>query len=258
MSEAQSPVPELDLELISEYYAVLERQGPGSPEATLKALSFVRDHRHISHVADIGCGTGAHTLLLATHLTGSRITALDLLPAFIERLNINAAQAGLNDRVKGIVGSMEELPFEPDSLDMIWSEGAIYNMGFERGLREWRAFLKTGGYLAVSELTWLTQERPAELQDYWLAAYPEINTASAKLAQLEAAGYAPKAAFVIPESCWTDHYYAPQVAVREAFLKKHACNPAVKAFIENDRAEAELYERFKQYYGYVFYIGQKV
>lgn len=258
MSEAQSSIPELDLELIGEYYSVLERQGPGSPETTLKALSFVRDYNQIDRIADIGCGTGAHTLLLATHLTGSKITALDLFPVFIERLNTNAAQAGLEGRVKGIVGNMEQLPFEPESLDLIWSEGAIYNIGFERGIREWRAFLKTGGYLAVSEMTWLTQERPAELQDYWDAAYPEINTASAKIAQMETAGYTPKAAFVIPETCWTDYYYTPQIPVREAFLKKHDDNPAAKAFIENDRAEAELYERFKQYYGYVFYIGEKV
>lgn len=249
---------EPDFELLSEYYSMLERQGPGSPETTLKALSFVEAHDSIVRIADIGCGTGAHTLLLAEHLPGSQVTALDFLPAFIDQLNANAAQAGLQDRVKGITGNMEALPFEPDSLDLIWSEGAIYNIGFERGIREWRPLLRAGGYLAVSEITWLTQERPTALQDYWAAAYPEINTASVKIAQMEAAGYTPRAAFVLPENCWTDHYYSPQVAVREAFLKKHPGNPAAKAFIENDRAEADLYERFKPYYGYVFYIGQKV
>ena len=249
---------ESDFELLGEYYSMLERQGPGSPETTLKALSFVEVQRPIVRIADIGCGTGAHTLLLAEHLPGSQVTALDLFPVFIDQLNANAAQAGLQDRVKGITGNMEALHFEPDSLALIWSEGAIYTIGFERGIREWRAFLKTGGYLAVSEISWLTQERPSELQDYWAAAYPEINTASAKMAQMEAAGYTPRAAFIIPENCWTDHYYSPQIALREAFLEKYPGNPAVKAFIENDRAEADLYERFKQYYSYVFYIGQKV
>lgn len=182
---------ESDFELLGEYYSMLERQASGSPETTLKALSFVEVQRPIVRIADIGCGTGAHTLLLAEYLPGSQVTALDLFPVFIEQLNANAAQAGLQDRVKGITGNMEALPFEPDSLDLIWSEGAIYNIGFERGIREWRAFLKTGGYLAVSEISWLTQERPSELQDYWDAAYPEINTASAKMAQMEAAGYTP-------------------------------------------------------------------
>jgi SAM-dependent methyltransferase len=161
---------ESDFELLGEYYSMLERQGPGSPETTLKALSFVEAQRPIVRIADIGCGTGAHTLLLAEHLPGSQVTALDLFPVFIEQLSANAAQAGLQDRVKGITGNMEDLPFKPDSLDLIWSEGAIYNIGFERGIREWWAFLKTGGYLAVSEITWLTQERPSELQDYWSAA----------------------------------------------------------------------------------------
>lgn len=249
---------ETDFELLGEYYSMLERQGPGSPETTLKALRFVEAQHPIVRIADIGSGTGAHTLLLAEHLPGSQITALDLFPVFIEQLNTNAAQAGLQDQVKGIVGNMEDLSFEPDSLDLIWSEGAIYNIGFERGIREWLPFLKKGGYLAVSEISWLTQERPAEIQEYWDNAYPEMHTISTKVAQMEAAGYAPKAAFVIPESCWTDHYYTPQIAVREAFLEKHPGNSAAQAFVESEQAEAVLYERFKPYYGYVFYIGQKV
>jgi hypothetical protein len=44
---------------------------------------------------------------------------------------------------------MEDLHLEASSLDLIWSEGAIYNMGFEKGLQSWHQFLKTGGYIAV-------------------------------------------------------------------------------------------------------------
>ena len=58
----------------------------------------------------------------------------------------------MQDRVKGIVGSMDNLPFQNEELDLIWSEGAIYNIGFERGLNEWRRYLKPGGYIAVSEV----------------------------------------------------------------------------------------------------------
>jgi len=53
--------------------------------------------------------------------------------------------------VNGVVGSMDNLSFQNEELDLIWSEGAIYNIGFERGINEWRKFLKPGGFIVVSE-----------------------------------------------------------------------------------------------------------
>ncbi len=66
--------------------------------------------------------------------TEAAITALDLYAGSIDKLNATAAKLGLQDRVKGIVGSMDNLPFQDDEFDLIWSEGAIANIGFERGL----------------------------------------------------------------------------------------------------------------------------
>ena len=97
---------------------------------------------------------------------------------------------------------MDALPFRAGELDLIWSEGAIYNIGFERGLNEWREYLKPGGYLAVSESVWFTDERPTEIHDFWVDAYPEIDTIPNKVAQIHRAGYLPVAAFVLPETCW--------------------------------------------------------
>ncbi|HBC37406.1 MAG TPA: SAM-dependent methyltransferase, partial [Porphyromonadaceae bacterium] len=78
----------------------------------------------------------------------------------------NAAKHNLQDRVKGITGDMASLPFKEEELDLIWSEGSIYNIGFEKGLNEWRKLLKRGGYIAISEASWFTVERPAEIHDF--------------------------------------------------------------------------------------------
>jgi ubiquinone/menaquinone biosynthesis C-methylase UbiE len=142
-------------------------------------------------------------------------------------------------------------------LDLIWSEGAIYNIGFERGLKEWRKFLKPGGYIAVTENTWFTEERPAEIQDFWQKAYPEINTISNKNAQMQKAGYLPIAAFVVPETCWTDYYSAMQ-ETQEPFLKKYSGNKTAEDFIGYQRYESGLYDKYKAYYGYAFYIGKRI
>jgi hypothetical protein len=153
---------------------------------------------------------------------------------------------------------MDNLSFRNEELDLIWSEGAIYNIGFERGLNEWREFLKKGGYIAVSEVSWFTEKRPAVISEFWRDAYPEINTVSNKVAQMQKAGYIPVASFILPENCWTEHFYAPQVSAQEVFLEKHAGNKTAGEFIENQRHEMQLYYQYKEYYGYVFYIGKKV
>lgn len=257
MKDEEQSIHEFDYELICEYFSSLERQGPGSPEVTLKALSFIDNQTSESQIVDIGCGTGGQTMALAENTSG-HITGIDLFPAFIDLFNNNARKLNVQNRVHGIVGSMEELSFHREELDLIWSEGAIYNIGFERGINEWHKFIKQGGYLAVSEASWFTEERPTEIERFWQNAYPEIDTISNKVNQMQKAGYIPIATFVLPEECWIEHFYEPQVSAQEYFLRKHAGNKTAEKFIENQRYEAKLYEKYKEFYGYVFYIGKKI
>jgi ubiquinone/menaquinone biosynthesis C-methylase UbiE len=257
MSNDNKSIHEFDFSLICEYFSSIERQGPGSPEVTIKALSFIDYLSNESRIADLGCGTGGQTMVMAQHVPGN-ITAIDLFSTFIDLFNQNAGKLNLQDRVKGIIGSMDSLPFQEEELDLIWSEGAIYNIGFERGLNEWRKFLKTGGYVAVTEASWFTEERPAEINDFWVEAYPEIDTIPNKVAIMQKAGYLPVASFILPEKCWTEHFFAPQIKAQEIFLKKHAGNQTAEGLIAYARHEAQLYAKYKAYYGYVFYIGKKI
>jgi len=257
MNDEKQTIYDFDMNMICEYFSAVERQGPGSPEVTVKALSFIDSLTGKSCIADIGCGTGGQTMILAQHAPG-KITGIDIFPGFINLFNVNAGKLNLQDRVKGIVGSMDNLPFQEEEFDLIWSEGAIYNIGFERGLNEWRKFLKPGGYVAVTEASWFTMERPAEIQEFWENAYPEIDTIPNKVAQMQNAGYIPVATFILPENCWTEYFYAPLIAVKETFLKKHAGNKTAEEFIAFERYEESLYHKYKTYYGYVFYIGKKI
>lgn len=257
MSNDNKSIHEFDFNLICEYFSSVERQGPGSPEVTLKALGFIDNLHSNSKIADIGCGTGGQTLVLAENTTGY-IAGIDLFPRFINLLSENVKSKQLEDRVKGVVATMEELPFEAEDLDLIWSEGAIYNIGFERGLKEWSNFLKKGGYIAVSEVSWFTEKRPKEIEDFWMDAYPGIDTIPNKIAQMQHAGYVPVASFILPENCWTEHFYAPQTEAEKIFLKKHAGNHLAEEFVANQRHERQLYHQYKDYYGYVFYIGKKI
>ncbi len=257
MSDDIKTIYDFDFRLIREYFSSIERQGPGSPQVTLQALSFVDNLTKNSHIADIGCGTGGQTMTLAQNAPG-KITAIDISLEYIEKLNKNSQHLNLQDKVNGIVGSMDNLPFYEEELDLIWSEGAIYNIGFERGLNEWRKCLKKGGYLAVTENTWFTTERPEEVQKFWQKAYPEIDTISNKIAQMQKAGYIPIATFILPENCWTEYYFPTLVTAQDNFLRKYAGNKAAEDFIKHEQYVKELYLKYKAYFGYAFYIGKRI
>jgi ubiquinone/menaquinone biosynthesis C-methylase UbiE len=247
----------IDFSLINEFFTELERQGPGSSEETIRALGFIDNLSNKTKIADLGCGTGAQTMVLAQN-TEATITALDLYAGSIDKLNATAGKLGFQNRVKGIVGSMDNLPFQNDEFDLIWSEGAIANIGFEKGLNHWKGFLKKDGYVAITYESWFTDERPAEIEKWWVDAVPEISTIGHNISIMQKTGYIPVAAFTLPEKCWIDNYFILHKARQEEFLKKHAGNKTVEDMIAFLRREADLYSKYKQYYGYVFYIGKKM
>ena len=189
----------MEIELLVDFHKDAERQGPGSSFETKKALNYININKdHKLKIADIGCGTGASTLLLARSLN-AKITAVDFLPDFIEILQANAENEGLTNKIDTLVCSMDNLKFRDEEYDVIWSEGAIYNMGFKNGINNWSRFLKPGGLLVVSEITWTTNNRPFEIQKHWETEYPEIDTASSKIHILENDNYSPVGYFILPK-----------------------------------------------------------
>jgi SAM-dependent methyltransferase len=186
----------------------------------------------------------------------AHVTAIDAAPAFVDRLAERASQAGLGDRIDARVGAMEDPPFEPESLDLIWSEAAIYNVGFEAGVQAWHRFLRPGGMLAVSELVWTTGSRPGEIDAHWKREYPGISTVSANLAALDRAGYRPEAFFILPDQAWDENYYAPLRDAIPGFLDRHAHGAGAQSIADAERAEMSLRGRFGAWYGYAFCIAR--
>ena len=149
-------------------YEGLSRQGPGSKQSTLRALQPVRNHLPDHPLTlDIGCGAGSQTLVLAGALKGT-ITALDVHLPYLIQIGRSAKTTQLKSTVSCIQGDMQMISVAPETFDLIWSEGAVYIMGFENGLRQWQKFLKPGGYIVVSELSWLNNDPPEEARRFWL------------------------------------------------------------------------------------------
>lgn len=247
-----------DIDLLVDLHGKADRQGPGGEAETRLAIrmSGLSDRQHLK-IADIGCGAGASTIALAKSLHAD-ITAVDLLPDFLKELEQRAKAEGVSKQITTLAASMDALTFEPSSLDAIWSEGAIYNIGFERGIRSWQQFLKPSGVLAVSELTWLSEKRPPELDDHWSREYPEVTTASAKMALLEANGYTPLGYFPLPETCWLDNYYRPMQERFAGFLTKHNGSVAARSIVQAEQLEISLYESFSAFVSYGYYVARKL
>lgn len=246
-----------DLDLLVDLHREGSRQGPGGDAETrlALALSCLTESKGLE-VADIGCGTGASTFVLADELDAT-ITAVDFLPPFLEELRIRAKGNGIDDRIKTVSASMDALPFKNRSLDAIWSEGAIYNIGFTNGVETWREFLKPNGVLAVSDLTWRTHRRPAELEAHWQREYPGVDTASAKMAVLEECGYSTIGYFPLPPHCWLDNYYRPLQSRFAGFLRRHGNSEAARAVVAAEEAEIVLYEQYADFFSYGFFIARR-
>ena len=239
------------------FFKDIPRQGPGSPSETLKAfeLTGLKSDDQLQ-IADIGCGTGAQTLTLAAHTKGY-ITAVDLYPEFLDKLKYKALTMGIQDQINTDVQSMDSLPYENYSFDLIWSEGAIYIMGFQEGTIAWRKLLKDNGILVVSEISWFTETRPVELEKFWQNAYPQIDTVLNKEKFLNKAGYAVITTFRLPEYCWIENYYRPIQAHIPQFLQKYRKTLEAQNLVIELEQEIEMYEKYKDFYGYGFYIAQK-
>jgi ubiquinone/menaquinone biosynthesis C-methylase UbiE len=162
----------------------------------------------------------------------------------------------LADRIEVQNESMFDLKFERDSFDVIWSEGAIYIMGFEKGLREFKPLLKKGGYVAVTEISWLKPNPPAELKSYWDKDYPGMDTVDGNLARLADAGYREISHFVLPDSCWWDDYYNPLEKRIVMLEKKYADDSEAQDLLNENRREIEFFRKYSDFYGYVFYVMQ--
>ncbi|MFH5832635.1 class I SAM-dependent methyltransferase [Halalkalibaculum sp. DA384] len=244
-------------ELTVDFHKDAPRQGPGSTEETIRALELTgMANNDDLKIADIGCGTGSHTIVLAQN-TEVYIVGVDLFPGFLDKLEHKAKALGLQDRVTTLAKSMDNLPFGNNEFDIIWSEGAIYNMGFEAGVKKWKNYLKPGGYICVSEITWITGSRPGELEDFWMREYPEVARASTKINFLEDNGFTLAGYFYLNQDSWIDNYYKPMEERFSAFLKRHNNSEIAEEIVKEYKSEIAHYQKYKDYFSYGFYIARK-
>ena len=243
------------MNLFWEIHSGLPQEGPGDDSSTLKALSLIPDIPPDPSILDIGCGPGRQTIALAKQ-TGGQIIALDKHQPFLEEVEKRAKVEGLSNSIMLKRCLMADLDFDEKSFDIIWSEGAIYIMGFRKGLEYWKRFVKPGGAVAVTEISWLTDNPPDETRRFWHENYPAMKSVDENLKIIDNLGYSLLSHFTLPESSWED-YYLPLEKRIAGLRVKYEGNKEAQKFLDVEQAEIHLYHKYRDVYGYVFYVMRK-
>lgn len=239
-----------------EFIATVPRQGPGTDEATARALNLLSGISSKTRVLDIGCGTGTQALSVARRCP-AEITATDIHAPFLKILKHNAALEGLNDRIDTRVADMAELPFDAESFDLLWAEGSIFIIGFRRGLDLWRRLLKPGGKLVVSELCWFEGNIPEELRQVCMMRENEDLSLEGRRRDAREAGYTLLHEFRLPREGWWENYYLPVQEKLVEFEARYSGNPDAMLVGERCRHEIDLFLKYEHLYGYNFFILEK-
>jgi len=242
--------------------ASLPRLAPGDDDSTKQALDVILSARRKLtgepstigfRTLDIGCGNGAQTIQLAKHIDGT-ILAVDNHQPYLDELQRRAEAEGVSDKIRPSLKDMFDLSAGDGPFDLIWSEGALYIMGFQEGLSACHSLLAPGGLLSVSELCWLRPNPPAKCREFFTSEYPPMTDIATNLAVIRNCGYEVLEYFVLPESAWLKSYYIPLEERLQWFSEKYTANPERIEMINSVRMEIEMYRMYGSYYGYVFYV----
>ncbi len=245
------------MEYFYELFEALPRGGPGDKKSTRRAFNRIQKPPEQPLILDIGCGPGVQTIELAK-ISKGRIIALDNHQPFLDKLIQNAKAEGLLDQIVPQNRSMLDMDFEENTFDIIWSEGALYFMGFQNGLRRCHQLLKNDGFLAVTEIVYLVNNPPAPLIEYFESEYPDIQTVQDRLELIRHEGFHLISHFTLPESSWLDHFYVPMEAEINRLNDKYADNEVALGVFEEMKNEIHLYKKFSEFYGYEFFVMQRI
>ena len=186
-------------------------------------------------ILDIGCGSGVPTIELAK-LSNGKIIGIDINQSLLDKLNLKIEEEGFSNRVKTMKCSLFEIDFPDESFDIIWAEGSIWTIGFEKALMEWRRLLKPDGFLV---------------------AHDEVKTVSNKLEKIASCGYKLLNHFSLPEDAWWTEYYSPlETRIKELYMK-YKNDPEALKILRTYQNEIDMVKRKPNEHSSAFLIMQK-
>ena len=188
------------------------------------------------HILDVGCGSGVPTIELAKISDGS-VIGIDIDVTSLNLLRKKIKETGLNKRVSVIKDSILTMDFPEESFDIIWSEGSIFIIGFENGIKKWRRFLKPNGFLVVHD---------------------ENKNKTKKLGLITKFGYALIAQFEISDNLMWLEYFTPLEQLIQEFRHKYPNDSELSNELNKDQIEIDKCKSNSTVTSSFFIIMQKV
>jgi SAM-dependent methyltransferase len=242
-------------ELFLKVYEPLPRQGPGSRTSAARALELCSGLPSSPAVLDLGCGTGGQTLHLG-ELTAGYIVAIDSQARSIELLRTKVVERGLAQRIKPIVGDIDRPNHAPESFDLIWSEGALYNIGIDNALRLYHPLLRPGGYFAFTEAVWRRENPPHDVKASF-EDYPGMGWAQDVLAKIDESDFSLIDHFTLPDEDWWQDFYEPMELRIEQLRGIYGDDIEALDVLDQIAQEPEMHRRHSDYYAYEFFVLRK-
>jgi SAM-dependent methyltransferase len=234
-------------------FADMDKLSPGDDSLSLYVLRSLPQHR-FGVVVDAGCGVGRQTMVLARELR-TPIHAVDSYEPFLNRLERRAKEKGLAHLVQMHCMDMKDIPSVFPTIDLLWAEGAAYNIGFANALTTWAKAIKPNGFAVVTELCWLREQIPNAAREFFRSEYPDMQSVPQNIAVVEEAGYKIFNTYTLPKEAWVKDYY-DVLEARAKSLLNHS-DVVVRNFAVETLKEIETFKISEDSYGYVFYVLQR-
>ena len=218
-------------------------------------MALCRDLPPGAAVLDLGCGVGWQTLILAELIFG-HIVAMDNHVASIDRLRATVALRGLQGRIEPKVGDMASPGLPPASFDLVWSEGALYNVGIEKALRVCTTLLRAGGYVAFTDAVWRKDNPPPVVKASFEGDYPAMGKVADVVAMIERSGFTLLGHFTLPDEAWWDDFYTPMERRIVELRGKYAGDEEALAVLDEIAEEPAMHRRYSDYYAYEFFVAR--
>ena len=169
-------------------------------------------------ILDVGCGTGVPTIELAK-ISDGHVTGIDIDEISLEILRRRIKNVGLNSRVSVLNKSIKTMDFKDKSFDIIWSEGAVFVIGFENSIKNWRKFLKPNGFMVFHD---------------------DIKDKSKKLGLIEKYGYQLIDEYNLSFDIWWNEYYSQLEKLVQKYKDKNPEDSKVRKEIESDQNQVNI------------------
>jgi trans-aconitate methyltransferase len=234
-------------------FADMEKLSPGDDGLSLYVLQSLPQH-HFELVVDAGCGAGRQTMVLASEL-GAPIHAVDSYQPFLSHLKRRAKEKALTHLVQMHCMDMKDIPSVFPRIDLLWAEGAAYNIGFANALATWSKAIQPNGFAVVTELCWLREKIPDAVKEFFRLGYPQMQSVPQNISIAEEAGYNIFNIYTLPKEAWVEGYY-DVLEPRAKSLVNHS-DVAIREFAVETLKEIETFKISEDSYGYVFFLLQR-